>query len=252
MLADDSSTDQQLRQSEISKPAQRRTSVRKRVVSRMRDGILGRSRSTARVLEMAYSSPTPEYSPSDRAGNQNIHELHASIMKESCSSQSSDVADPVGPESSVPGSADAMRPTTSIGDTVTGSSEIPSPIVRCSNTPVGFGTPSSQQTPRPAHKTNSQAPDMNFDMLGTLQVGLSAIATVDAVDVADRKTIWVMIEARAIMPITAKAADDTSCIYAQDMRALPQTRYQTSSALDIIVVIDNSSVSQRPILSLNC
>lgn len=257
MLADGSSvqfraTGQQLRQSEISKPAQRRRSVRKRVVSRMRDGILGRSRSTARVLEIAHSSPTPDYSPADRAGYQITQELHASIMVEGCSSQRPDAADSVGPESSVPGSTDAMRPNTSIGGTVTESPEIPSPIERYSDTPVGVGSPSSQQTPRPASKINPQAADMRVDILGTLQLGLSAIATVDAIDIADRKTIWVMIEARAIMPIAAKAADDTSCIHAQNMRALPQTRYQTSSALDIIVVIDNSSVSQRPIFSLNC
>ncbi|KAF1349814.1 hypothetical protein BDV97DRAFT_175806 [Delphinella strobiligena] len=240
--------DQQLRQWDISKPVQRRRSVRKRVVSRMRDGILGKSRSAARVLEIAHSSPTPEYDPSDGAGNQKIPELHASTMNEICSSQSSDVADSIGPEPSVSGSADAMRPTTSIGGTFTGSPEILSPIERYSNTPIGFGSPSSQQTPRPAHRMNPQATDMKVDMLGTLQVGLSAIATVDAVDIAARKTIWVMVEARAIMPITAKAADDTSCIYAQDMRALPQTRYQTSSALDIVVVIDNSQFVSAPVM----
>lgn len=233
-------------QPEIAKPIQRRKSVRKRVVSKMKEGILSRSRSTNKILDMVHSGPITEQSTFDHSGAAFVR--HAEQFDRSAMNPTS--GDHLLQGYGDTRTADMLSLSGRLDAVITTREDTPdssqSRLKNGSSPTVSISpySPSPEHTPRPARR-----PDYTSDgsatvaAVGTLQVRISTTSSVATLDIAESKSVWVMVKAEAVMPVITMAADNVACQHRPDSGAVLRTQCPVSFSLDVIVIIDNSSVS---------
>lgn len=237
----------------VMQPATRRQSVRKSVVSRVKEGILSRSKSTSKA--------------SNNAGVLNSGEepgIRSSEVKAS-------TADPhhtrnqSGRNPIVPGSAvetvenipssnkekhkeDALRNAPICYDSDQASRVTPKVSPGCNDglskvtlrqgTPPQSCSPSPDQTPRPARRPTRLLPEPEVCRRPEiLHVALSIVPAVAAVDMHVGSDAWVKIEAEAKID-TPVAKTESGVEGAVD------NGHSSYHAIDLIVIIDNSFVAQ--------
>ncbi|KAH0004034.1 hypothetical protein KCU78_g13588, partial [Aureobasidium melanogenum] len=225
----------------------RKLSVRKRVVSRVREGLLSRSKSSSKVPvridddDLAISRSASEHERSAQITlsdpSQDMEEdTTASYNIAAGSVQSSVSTDPplgdtgltidilpaptVDPKSVLPGS-DGSYPSPS-------QEAKPSPSPSPEKTPRARGFAQSSQT----HFETKPRP------LSMLHVNLSVKPAWETLDVADDATMWAMIKAEASLSSDPIPAGSMSDIHGS---ASPENIAKIQKPLNIIVIIDNSS-----------
>ncbi|KAH0362075.1 hypothetical protein KCU65_g8269, partial [Aureobasidium melanogenum] len=245
-----SSTKRTSSQSEKTEPKSapslsRKLSVRKRVVSRVREGLLSRSKSSSKVPvrvddDVAISRSASEHErpvevtvrdPSQDMEDGTIasHNLaSASVQSLSAVSLSGD------PSLTIDIS---HLPEVAVKSVLPGSDgSYPSPSQEAKPSP----SPSPEKTPRP--RRFAQLSQTRFETqlkpLSILHVNLSIKPAWETLDVADDATMWAMIKAEASLSSNPLPTGGMS-----DMRrsASPEHIVKIQKPLNIIVIIDNSS-----------
>lgn len=228
---------------------QRRKSVRKRVVSRVKEGILSRSRSTAKPLDVrsADGSATrtrsaannqddslasaPQPQPSRNSGDE-IAQSSTCTSSSAYLMHKSDSLIRVGnnQETSQPAieSLANLLVKSHNGRTSTLSSH--SSGHRRRTTPSPSYSPSPDKTPRPARKPE-QAVEHRLGASGPLHMQISTFVSSDTIDLSEERTVWVMVDAKAA--INAKVRHVGT-------RGGAQFPNCTQAALNIVIVLDNS------------
>ncbi|KAG9808416.1 hypothetical protein KCU77_g20995, partial [Aureobasidium melanogenum] len=233
-------------ESKSALPLSRKLSVRKRVVSRVREGLLNRSKSSSKVPvrvddDIAVSRSASEHERSAhitlRDPSQDMEEdTIASYNLAAGSVQSFVSTDPplgdtgltidilplpnIDPKSVLPGS-DGSYPSSS-------QEAKPSPSL------------SPEKTPRP--RRFAQSSQTHFEKprpLSMLHVNLSVKPAWETLDVADDATMWAMIKAEASLSSDPILAGSMRDIHGS---ASPENIAKIQKPLNIIVIIDNSFV----------
>ncbi|KAG9647423.1 hypothetical protein KCU64_g10161, partial [Aureobasidium melanogenum] len=233
-------------ESKSAPPLSRKLSVRKRVVSRVREGLLNRSKSSSKVPvrvddDIAVSRSASEHERSAhitlRDPSQDMEEdTIASYNLAAGSVQSFVSTDPplgdtgltidilplpnIDPKSVLPGS-DGSYPSSS-------QEAKPSPSLP------------PEKTPRP--RRFAQSSQTHFEKprpLSMLHVNLSVKPAWETLDVADDATMWAMIKAEASLSSDPILAGSMRDIHGS---ASPENIAKIQKPLNIIVIIDNSFV----------
>ncbi|KAG9691537.1 hypothetical protein KCU95_g7952, partial [Aureobasidium melanogenum] len=223
----------------------RKLSVRKRVVSRVREGLLSRSKSSSkvpvRVDDVAISRSASE------------HERFAQITLRDPSQVMEEGT--VASHNLASGSVQSFVSTDSLlGDTGLTIDILPGPNVDSKSVLPGSDgshpspsqeakpspSPSPEKTPRP--RRFAQSSQTHFETepkpLLMLHVNLSIKPAWETLDVADDATMWAMIKAEASL-----SSDPLPTEVMSDIRrsASPEHIAKIQKPLNIIVIIDNSS-----------
>jgi hypothetical protein len=220
----------------------RKLSVRKRVVSKVKGGLLSRSKSSTKVPVRVDDDAAVSRSASEHEriaqgtindGFQDMKEEHA-IASHYLALDS--VQSFVSPNSSVqdfgPILDTSPPPDLSTKRVLLGSDgSFPSPSQEA------CPSPSPEKTPRPGRITQSSEPhsDNTFKPLSMLHINLSVTPAYETLDLADEATMWAMIKAEA------SVSSDLPTNGTQ-LSASPQHAGKTQKPLNIIVIIDNSFV----------
>ena len=228
----------------------RKLSVRKRVVSKVKEGLLSRSKSSTKVSVRADDDVAVSRSASEHEriaqgtindGFQDMKEEHAIASHylaldsvQSLVSTDSPVQD-FGPTLHV-----LPPPDLNIKGVLLGSDgSYPSPSNEA-NPP-----PSPEKTPRPERSRRSSEPHFanTPTPLSMLHINLSVTPAWDSLDLADEATMWAMIKAEARV---------SSDLPTNDMQypASPTDAGKSQKPLNIILIIDNSFVLLQPSLIL--
>jgi hypothetical protein len=223
----------------------RKQSVRKRVVSRVKDGLLNRSKSSSKV-----TAKDQEHVATSRSASEHERLLQAEVAQSLREEQSS-TSQPSTlhmDQRSISGDmpediaslVNLLTESPVLGKTLLSSSDgsFPSPLQE----PELSHSPSPEKTPRQARKP-SEGSRIRFDItprnITLLHVALSITPAWDTLDLADEATMWAMIKAEATIsggPIAFTAGTND---------ASTQQIGKCCQPLDIIAVIDNSYVSSQ-------
>lgn len=232
-------------QLELQKEAQRRKSVRKRVVSRVKEGILSRSRSTNKILDNLHSSLPLEQEPFNCPERERLQQFNDPTMvltNGPVFRHISSVANSAEP--AMPKTPSVVRLTSLVSESASEASRAlqvgpPSDISTQSY------SPSPDKTPRPARRPGSRpAYEPNLKPQGALQVDLSFAAAVNDIDALESKAIWVTVKATAIVPAVMGSACDPTCTVGHNSRLVLHPQPRHLPPLDMAIVIDNSFVAQ--------
>jgi hypothetical protein len=226
----------------------RKLSVRKRVVSKVKGGLLSRSKSSTKVPvrvddDVAVSRSASEHERFAQGtindGLQDMKEGHAIAARylaldsvQSLVSPNSSMQD-LGPILSTSPPPDLSTKKDLLGS----DGSYPSPSREASP------SPSPEKTPRPGRITRSSEShfDNTFKPLSMLHINLSVTPAYETLDLADEATMWAMIKAEA------SVSSDLPTNGMQSS-ASPQHAGKTQKPLNIIVIIDNSFVPSQPSL----
>jgi len=229
-------------QPELERQVQRRKSVRKRVVSRMKEGIMNRSRSTTRVMSRVQSGLSIDHNTSEakeqenRALQRQTEDTTRTPRSGSPVSLDSDIIEPAECRVLTSRASDAMCPprTTGEGHLSRRDDPVQPPAPSCS--------PSPDKTPRPARRREHMAEEFTckatHSIPNTLQIQLSTTTSLEAIDVTESKTVWVMVQAKAVVPDAVAQPVEAARGQAHDPTAVLK-----QPSLDIVVVMDNSFAS---------
>ncbi|KAI4746397.1 hypothetical protein E4T50_03298 [Aureobasidium sp. EXF-12298] len=225
----------------------RKLSVRKRVVSRVREGLLSRSKSSSKVPvriaddDVATSRSASEHERSAQITlsdpSQDMEEdTVASYNLAAGSVQSFVSTDPPLADAGL--TIDILPPPNINPKSVLPGSDgsYPSPSQEARQSP----SPSPEKTPRP--RRFAQSSQTYFETkprpLSMLHVNLSVKPAWETLDVADDATMWAMIKAEASLSSDPIPAGGLSDIHRS---APPEHIAKIQKPLNIIVIIDNSS-----------
>ncbi|KAG9852525.1 hypothetical protein KCU98_g3459, partial [Aureobasidium melanogenum] len=224
----------------------RKLSVRKRVVSRVREGLLSRSKSSSKVPVRVDDDVAISRSASE-------HERFAQITLRDPSQVMEEGT--VASHNLASGSVQSFVSTDSLlGDTGLTIDILPAPNVDSKSVLPGSDgsypspsqeakpspSPSPEKTPRP--RRFAQSSQTHFETepkpLLMLHVNLSIKPAWETLDVADDATMWAMIKAEASL-----SSDPSPTEVMSDVRrsASPEHIAKIQKPLNIIVIIDNSS-----------
>lgn len=224
----------------------RKLSVRKRVVSRVREGLLNRSKSSSKVPLRVDDEVAISRSASEHERFAQITPNDPSEDMEEGASASLNLAS--GPVQSLDSNHLALDHTGSKMDILFSSntetkSILPesdgscsSPLQECKPSP----SPSLEKTPRAGTFQSSRTHFEQPKPLSMLHVDLSVKSAWETLDLADNGTMWAMIEAKASL-----SGDLLPMEGMNDIRRLasPEHVAKTQKPLNFIVIIDNSFVS---------
>jgi hypothetical protein len=226
----------------------RKLSVRKRVVSKVKEGLLSRSKSSTKVPVRVYEDVAASRSASEHErfaqgtisdGFQDVKEEHT-IASQFLALDS--VQSFVSPELPVQDLAPILDisppPDLSSKSVLPGSDDsYPSPSQEASP------SPSPEKTPRPGRITRSSEPrlDNTSKPLSMLHINLSVTPAWETLDLADEATIWAMIKAEASV---------TSDLPTNGIQLPASLEHagKTQKPLNIILIIDNSFVLFQSLL----
>lgn len=217
----------------------RKLSVRKRVVSRVREGLLSRSKSSSKV---------PVRVDDDIAISRSASE-HGRFVEITPKELSQDMEErTIASHNLASGSVQSSVSTVSLlGDTSLRIDLSPSPEVAIksilpgsdgsfpspSQEPKPSPSPSSEKTPRPRRFAQSSQTHFgtNTKPLSMLHVNLSVKPAWETLDVADDTTMWAMIKAEAGLVSDPSPTGGIGNIH----------RSASQKPLNVIVIVDNSS-----------
>jgi hypothetical protein len=222
----------------------RKLSVRKRVVSKVKEGLLSRSKSSAKVAvrvddDVAISRSASEH---ERVSQSTINDGFQDMKEELT------ITSPYLALDSVQSLVSTGSPVQDYGLTLdalptqdillVSDGSYPSPSKEASP------SPSPEKTPRPERSTRSSQPlfDSTPTPLSMLHINLSVTPAWDSLDLADEATIWAMIKAEASVSSDLSTNDKRSSAH-------PENSGKTQKPLNIIVIIDNSFVLFQPSLT---
>lgn len=221
----------------------RKLSVRKRVVSRVREGLLSRSKSSSKV---------PVRVDDDIAISRSASE-HGRFVEITPKELSQDMEErTIASHNLASGSVQSSVSTVSLlGDTSLRIDISPSPEVAIksilpgsdgsfpspSQEPKPSPSPSSEKTPRPRRFAQSSQTHFgtNTKPLSMLHVNLSVKPAWETLDVADDTTMWAMIKAEAGLVSDPSPTGGIGNIH----------RSASQKPLNVIVIVDNSFVLIR-------
>ena len=223
---------------ETLKQTPRRRSVRKRVVSRVKEGILSRSRSANKMLIRTPSGLPANQSDSTHSGTDLETWVHkprvsaSALLAEAHASQCSDDLDP----------AELILCKSSASEATPSASIVRSASAEDCGTPQFIDiTSSSHETPyRVTGRPTNSANEFFGVVPGVLQLRQSNTASVDAVDVGESRSFWVLVEVEATIPPIVNVSDDPANKHGLNRRTLLQSQNRSSTPLDMVIVIDNS------------
>jgi len=243
--------DSMLTQPELERQVQRRKSVRKRVVSRVKEGILNRSRSTTRVMSRVQSGLSSDHNTSEakeqenRALQRQTEDMTRTPRSGSPLSLSPDIVEPAECRILALGALDAMSPPCTMEASILEdhSSRFDDPA----QPSAPSYSPSPEKTPRPARRRGHMAEEFTckatHDVSNMLQIQLSTTASLEAIDVTESKTVWVRVQAKALVPDAVEQPAEVARGQAHDPTAVLTTQHRKQPSLDIVVVMDNSFAS---------
>lgn len=224
----------------------RKLSVRKRVVSRVREGLLNRSKSSSKVPTRADDDVAISRSASEHARFAQITPNDPSEDMEEGTGASLNLAS--GSVQSFVSNHSPLEDTGSTIDILFSSGIETKSILPGSNgsypSPLQEGkpspSPSLEKTPRPRRfPQSSQTHFENPKPLSMLHVNLSVKPAWETLDLADNGTMWAMIKAEASHSSDLLPTRSMSDICRP---ASPEHVAKTQKLLNLIVIIDNSSV----------
>ncbi|CAD0115400.1 unnamed protein product [Aureobasidium uvarum] len=227
----------------------RKLSVRKRVVSKVKEGLLSRSSSSSKV---------PLRNDNDVAVSRTAseHERSAQTTTDENSQDMKDdhtVASHIVAFDSVQSLVSVDSPVGDFGPTLV---TFPPPDLKTKSILLGSDgsysspsqeadpslSPSPEKTPRPGRATQLSALhfDSNHKILSMLHINLRVTPAWATLDLADEATVWAMIKAEASV-----SSDPPSTSGTNDMRssASPDYAGRTQKPLNVVVIIDNSCAS---------
>ncbi|KAI5211962.1 hypothetical protein E4T38_00869 [Aureobasidium subglaciale] len=210
----------------------RKLSVRKRVVSRVKGGLLSRSRSSSKVPLRTEDDVAISCSASEHERQGDVFTPH---LLTSDSAQSLVSLLPAEDFISTPDLLTALN--LKHREVLIGSDgSFPSPSQELEPSP----SPSPEKTPRADRKsTRSSKPHFVTSQadLSMLHINLSVTPAWSTLDLADEATIWAMIKAEASVGSDSKFTADMNNV---NLPASDQHIGKVHKPLDIIVFIDNS------------
>lgn len=227
----------------------RKLSVRKRVVSKVKEGLLSRSKSSTKVSvrvddDVAVSRSASEH---ERSAQGIINDEFQDMKEEPTTASNRRALDSVQSLISTDSPVQDFEATLNVlptpdlntKDTLIGSDgSYPSPSNEASP------SPSPEKTPRPEKPKRSSEP--HFDNapppLSMLHISLSVTPEWKTLDLADEATMWAMIKAEARVSSDLPTNDLQSS-------ASPTDAGRTQKPLNVIVMIDNSFVLFPPSLT---
>ncbi|CAD0101187.1 unnamed protein product, partial [Aureobasidium mustum] len=233
-------------ESKFAPSLSRKLSVRKRVVSRVREGLLNRSKSSSKVpvkvnddvVAISRSASEherfvqimPGHHSEDLEGSINAAHTLASGSVQSLVSTDSPLGD-IGPTTDI-----LPASNIDIKSVLPGSDgSYPSPSQEVKSSP----SPSPEKTPRPKRFARlSQTHGETIPRpLSMLHVNLSVMPACETMDLADEATMWTMIKAEASVSSGSSPTGGMS-----DVRrsASPEHISKIQKPLTLIVIIDNS------------
>lgn len=222
----------------------RKLSVRKRVVSKVKEGLLSRSKSSTKVSvraddDVAVSRPASEHDRSAQCTvSDELQDMKEDPTTALDSIQSLIPTDP--PIQDFEPTLNVLPPTDSNtkGVFLGSDGSYPSPSNEASP------SPSLEKTPRPERSKRSSEP--HFDNaptpLSMLHINLSVTPARQTLDLTDEATMWAMIKAEASVCSDLPTSDMRSSASFTDAG-------KTLKPLNIIVIIDNSFVLFQPSLT---
>lgn len=222
----------------------RKLSVRKRVVSKVKEGLLSRSKSSAKVAvrvddDVAVSRSASEH---ERVSQSTINDEFQDMKEELT------ITSPYLALDSVQSLVSTASPVQDDGLTLdvlpTHNILLGSDDSYSSPSKEASPLPSPEKTPRPERFTRSSQPhfDSTPTPLSMLHINLSVTPAWESLDLADEATIWAMIKAEASVSSDLSTNDKRSSAY-------PENAAKAQKPLNIIVIIDNSFVLFQPSLT---
>lgn len=237
----------------VMQPATRRQSVRKRVVSRVKEGILSRSKSTSKASKNAGALNSGE-EPGVRSSEVKAPAADPHHTRNQSGRDSIVPGGAVETVENIPSSnkKEHKEDTLRNGPICYDSDQAPrvtpnasprsndglSRVTPRRDTPPQSYSPSPEQTPRPARRPTRLLPEPEvYRRPEILHVALSIMPAVAAVDMHDGSDTWVKIEAEAKI--------DTPLIKTESgVEGAADNGHGSYHAIDLIVIIDNSFVAQ--------
>ncbi|KAI4722654.1 hypothetical protein E4T48_01179 [Aureobasidium sp. EXF-10727] len=229
----------------------RKLSVRKRVVSKVKEGLLSRSKSSSKV-------PLRNDNDISVSRTASEHERFAQFMTDESSQKTRDdhtVASHVVAFDSVQSLVSADSPVGDFGPPIV---TLPPPNPKTKNILPGSDgsypspsqeaepspSPSPEKTPRSERVTRSPKlhSESTHRFLSMLHINLRVTPAWATLDLADEATVWAVIKAEASV-----SSDPSSTSGTNDMRypACPDYAGKTQKSLNVILIIDNSFALTR-------
>lgn len=227
----------------------RKLSVRKRVVSKVKEGLLNRSKSSTKVSvrvddDAAVSRSASEH---ERSAQGTIDDEFQDMKEDSTTASNyltlDSVQSLISTDSPVQDFDSTLNvlppPNLNVKGLLIGSDgSYPSPSNEASP------SPSPEKTPRPGRPKRSS--ERHFDNaptpLAMLHIDLSVTPAWETLDLADEATMWAMIKAEASLSSDLPTNSVQSSASSTDVG-------KTQAPLNMIVIIDNSFVLSRPSLT---
>jgi hypothetical protein len=237
-------------ESRFASSLSRKLSVRKRVVSRVKEGLLSRSKSSTKVPVRIYEDVAASRSASEHErfaqgtisdGFQDMKEEHTLASHFLALNSVQNFVSPDSPVQDLAPILDISPPPDLSSKSILPGSDgsYPSPSQEAS--------PSSSpaKTSRPGRITLSSEPrlDDTSNPLSMLHINLSVTPAWETLDLADEATIWAMIKAEA--SVTSDLPTNGT-----QFPASPEHAGKTQKPLNIILIIDNSFVLLQPSLAV--
>jgi hypothetical protein len=220
----------------------RKLSVRKRVVSKVKEGLLSRSKSSTKVPVRVYEDVAASRSASEHEGFaqgtisdgfQDMKEEHTIASQFLALDSVQSFVSPELPVQDLAPILDISPPPDLSSKSILPRSDgsYPSPSQEASP------SPSPEKTPRPGRITRSSEPrlDNTSNPLSMLHINLSVTPAWETLDLADEATIWAMIKAEA--SVTSDLPTNGT-----QLPASLEHAGKTQKPLNIILIIDNSFV----------
>lgn len=226
----------------------RKLSVRQRVVSRVKDGLLSRSRSSSKVASQSNAGVSLD------EGTIKHQSLGETPVSKSLQDLKNDGRSLSGPstfkctQNVIPDSIVREKCTSPLSGLPSSKSDLQAFIERSDESFPSFSQPtrlsaslSPEKAPRPLPLSTTSPIVQSktiWEQIGMLHVGLTVTPAWEALDVADEAIMWAMIKAEATVMLDLARVSQLE----RPNRANPSFHVSPSHPLDFIVIMDNEFV----------